>query len=395
MRRDDIRRLQEEYGPRQFVQLVCDVLEGDKLPNGTELKMKDSEFSLRALWEGLVGPVEETLPSKRASALYVDMREEVNTSSFVAVTKLLLANRVIEGYNMQRGIGDQLVSTMNSTRRLENVAGFTSVAGLLEVKESEAYLDSGIEDKYVTTEAIKKGRIISISEEAIMEDQTGQLLVRAQRIGEAAAQEREKTIIHGVIDLNSNVYRPSGVPTALYSGDTGHKNLIGDGTSPAGWTTAIALEDWTDLQEVLQYHAEEVSTDRQIGDNEPILWNPNILLVPPALEGTGMRIVNATTVESTATNQRTVFNNPMARRFTVLSSPYIPRSGITGADADWYLGEFSRQFFWQEIWPIQVFRQDANSESAFAADLVARFKVRYLGGIFSADHRLVMKVKGS
>src|SRR3990167_4324420 len=392
---DTIRRLKAEHGSRGFVLMTRDLLEGKKLPNGKEIKLRPDQFSLRALWEGLVGDPEETLPTYRGSALFVDLTEAVDASAFVAVTKLLLASKVIEGYNEIPGIGDSLVTPMPSSRRLENVAGFSDLEGLKEVKEGAAYEDSSIGDKYVTTEALKKGRLLSISEEAIMEDQTGQLLVRAGGIGRLGKQDREKTIVHGVVDKNSKVHRPSGTATALYS--TANKNLVGDAATPGGspFNAAIALEDWTDIQEILQYHGENMKTDPQAGDGEPMLWNPSALLVPSGLVGSAMRIKTATKIESILTNQRTTFDNPMAGRYDVLSSPYVGSSGLSGAASDWYFGEFKSQFYWQDIWPLQVFRQDNTGPEAFIRDVVTVFKIRYLGGIFASDHRRVVKVKGA
>lgn len=394
MRRDDIRALKKDLGAVAFVQVVRDLLEGRKMPNGADYKMAPEEFSLRDLWEGLIGPVETTMPSARAEML-IELPEAggIDTSAFVAITRLLLASAVIAGYNEQVGVGDLLVSRMPSKRKIENVAGFSDIEGLKTVQEGMPYEDSSMADKYVTTEATKKGRLISVTEDSIREDQTGQLLVRAGNLGRKARSDREKTIINGVLDLNSNVYRPSGSATVLYS--TGNLNLIGTGGAPAGFTTAIALQDWTDLQSVLQFHAENVKTDPQMGTGDPILWAPPIIFVPPALEVVGLRLSNATSIRSTITNQETTFNNPMAGRFKIVSSPYIAISGISGAQADWYMGDFQKQFFWQDIIPIQVLRAPADAADAFMRDVVAIFKVRYYGSVFATDIKWVVKIKGA
>lgn len=394
MRRDDIKALKKDLGARAFVQVVRDLLEGHRAPNGAEYKMAPEEFSLLDLWEGLIGPVETTLPSARA-AMMIDLEEAggIDSTAFIAVTRLLLASAVIAGYNEQAGVGDLLVTRMPSKRKVENVAGFSDIEGLKTVEEGMPYEDSSMADKYVTTEATKKGRLISITEDSIREDQTGQLLVRAGNLGRKARSDREKTIINGVLDLNSNVHRPSGSAAALYT--TGNLNLIGTGGAPAGFTTAIPLQDWTDLQEVLQFHAENVKTDPQVGAGDPLLWAPPIIFVPPSKEVVALRISNATTIESTVTNQRTIFNNPMAGRFKVISSPYIAISGIAGAQDDWYLGDFLKQFFWQEIIPIQVLRAPSDASDAFLRDVVAIFKVRYYGSVFATDTKWVVKIKGA
>lgn len=393
MRRDDIRALVKSAGLRAAVETFRDLLEGVELDNGAKLpKLQPETVSIRTLWEGFVGPAEETLPSYMDELAALDLKEEVNSTGFVATSRMLINAMVIDAYNSIGGIGSQLVTNMPSNHRHEVIAGFTESEGLKEVKEGMDYEDSDIEEKFVTADAIKKGRLIYITEEAIMEDRTGQLLSRCRRIGQKAAIDKERTIINGVLDTTGRVYKPSGVPTALYSVANG--NLVGDAATPdynsLGFNTPIALEDWESIDLVKQFHPLSIKDDRAMGEKEPLLWTPKFVLVPPAKEATAKRIVNATEVRvTTNTNTRTIFNNPVAGLYSTLSSVYITNS------ADWYFGNFKEQFFWQDVWPIQTFSLGPNSNEAWRRDVVAGYKVRYLGGIFATDHRHVLKIKGA
>jgi hypothetical protein len=392
MRRDDIRSLVKTQGVRSVLEAVNNLLEGSELENGVKIKMRPDQFSLRELWEGFVGDVEETLPNAGGESLIF---EEVNSSGFVAVSRLLIASTVIGAYKDVPTVGDKLVTNMPSGKRFETIAGFTESEGLKDVNESMPYEDSGLGEKYVTSQVGKRGRLIYVTEEAIMEDQTGQLLMRAQRVGKMAAIDKEKTIINGVLDKFGSVYKPSGSATTLYS--TTHGNLMGDGGSITGFTSAAPLVDWTDIDEAEQFHALSIKDDRAMGDKDPILWNPDTLLVPAGKKAVGLRIRNATEVRvSTASAAiQTIYTNPVAGMFNVISSPFIAASGVVGAAADWYYGNFKDQFFWHDVWPIQTFAQGANSHNAWERDVVAGYKVRYLGGIFAMDHRHVVKVKAA
>lgn len=62
---------------------------------------------------------------------------------------------------------------------------------------------------------------------------------------------------------------------------------------------------------------------------------------------------------------------------------------------DWYLGDFKKQFVWTEIWPVQTFLQQSDSEAAFDRDVVLRVKVRYFGGVSAVDTAFVTKVDGA
>jgi hypothetical protein len=400
----DLRRLRESLGARGFYETIVGLLE--------EGELKPEDFSLRQLWEACVGPTHLTLPSyaarQRVYLAHLDQlsslhsEADLGTNLFQTVTGAVVARRVLDAYNQTEGlIGDQLVTVERSAVKNERIAGFTALQGPKPVEEGMPYEEASFGDKFVTTVESKKGRILSITEEAIHFDQTGELLRRAARIGEATRLEREKTIVRGVVDADyvpgsSGVYRPGGVLEPLYPQDGSNYNYIGAGNTVSGppFNTAVALEDWTDIDLVLRYHATQVRDDRHAPEpGEPIVWMPKILLVPKGKELTALRIVTASslTVVTGDASHRTEFRNPFGGVYTVLSSPFLDAV----SPDDWYLGDFRRQFIWKEIWPVQVFRQARESEADFERDVVARFKVRYYGGINALDERWVVKVDGA
>jgi hypothetical protein len=395
MRRDEIRNLLETAGPRRVLATIDALIEGHTLENGQKYKLSPDQFSLREIWEGTVGPCEDTLPSQNGDSL---MQEAINTTMFTNIIRLLISKTVIAAYDSLPTIGDSLCTTVKASRRLENIAGFTEAEGMKDVLEGAPYEDSSIGEKYVTATAGKRGRLVSVTEEMIMEDQTGQLLMRAQRIGEQAKVDKEIAILSGVMDKGNQVYRPSGTATPQYSTTLG--NLVGDAGSYAGFTSPLPLVDWLTIDKLQQFHPLSISDDRQMGVAQPILWNPTQLLVPPGMNATALRIVNATEVRVTTTgavsgDNRTTFTNPAKGMFTVLTSPLMLRLGISDAATAYFYGDFKKQFIWREIWPIQTFSQGRDSESAFERDVISRFKVRYLGGLNSVEHRWVLKVKAA
>lgn len=348
----------------------------------------------------LEGVQVESFLSKEANA-------GVGTNAFSVITQELIASKVIEAFNHTEGfIGDELVELMPGQRiRNQRIAGMTSLAGPTEVKEGHPYEESGFEEKYVTTREAKKGRILSINEELILFDQTGEIARRARTLGELTRQERERTIVRAVVEAdatNEPVYRPSGTPVTLYATDGSRRNYIGSGnTTSSAYNAAVPLVDWTDIQEVFEYRATQVLDDRIDGTPRPIagINGPNdILLVPWGLNGTAKYILNATQivhVGSSAQNpMRSTFNNPVAGDFRVMSSPFIDELGGQFLN-DWFYGNFRRQFVWTEIWPVQTFMQGADSEAQFERDVVMRVKVRYYGGISAHSTQYVTKVDGA
>lgn len=426
LRTGDIRRIVQEHGHVGYLRFQARMLgfnADGRVPMGpngrpileskitldngrTVPRARPEDFTFRALWEGMVGPVDETLRTAVGRygyvehPLHVGTPEEVRESAlastaFASATGQLISMKVIEGYESPNYVGDQLVTVVPSKLRGERMVGFTSLQGPKPVGEGDTYEDSTFGEKYVTTTETKRGRLLSITEETIYFDQTGEILRRANGMGEKARQDRERRIIRGVADVSSTerVYRPTGTAEQLYA--SGNTNL---------YSTATPLVDWTDIQEVMAWHAANVTDDRETDDvqgGQPIMWNPTHLLVAMENAGNAARLFAATL--STDTSSKTGMQAPMAPIMNVLgagqmqpvASPFL--DAAQGEDqwddaSDWLIGEFARQFIYKEIWPLQTFRAPAQNEEQFERDVLARFKIREYGDINATDEKLVIKV---
>ncbi|HSG69918.1 MAG TPA: hypothetical protein VLA12_05855, partial [Planctomycetaceae bacterium] len=261
------------------------------------------------------------------------------------------------------------------------------------------YEESTFEEKYVTTEESKKGRILSINEELIAFDQTGEINRRAMSLGHYLRQERERTIVRAVTDadtlIGKYVYRPNGSGAALYNTDGSNRNYIGAGnTTSPGFSSAVPLVDWTDIDTALSYRATEVKDDRIDGTPRPLVMPVKQMLVPESLRGTALSVINSTEVSVTAGDLETRFANPVKNLVEVLSSPFVDEQG-GDALTDWYIGDFRKQFVWTEIWPVQTFLQKSDSDAAFERDVAMRVKVRYYGGLSAVDTVYVTKLDGN
>lgn len=382
----DLKRLIETTGPAGFYRKLCDLL------NEQQVAVDDVSYYELARACGVLENLRAIDPGASLHQLQ-EASPGASTALFPIVTGELLARKVIEGYEDDSGwIADRLVMTMRTRVRNQRVAGFTALAAPLQVHEGHPYQDSTFEEKYVTTKETKRGRILSINEELITFDQTGEINRRARALGFYLRQERERTIIRAVLDTATNVYRPSGAAEALYATDGSNRNYVGVGntTSGAPFDAAKPLVDWTDIDEVRRYRATEVLDDRVDGTARPILSPMRQILVPEALAWTARRIVGATEIRSTAASQETKTSNPVPQ-LEILSSPFIDE---VNAD-DWYVGDFRRQFVWSEVWPVQTFLQRGDSEAAFERDVVLRVKARYYGGVAAVDTVHVTKVDGA
>lgn len=398
MQGTSLRGLIESQGAAGFYHKVCELL--------NEKQIGVDDFSYYELAEACgVLPQLRSLRQGRAgngspAQLLSESNPGVGTNLFQVVTGELIGRKLIEGYEDDSGfIGDRLVTVMPSRLRSSKLAGFRALAGPTEVAEGHPYEESTFEEKYVTTQESKQGRILSITEELIGFDQTGEINRRAMALGYYLRQERERTIVRAVTDADSGsgkcVYRPSGTGAALYNSTGSHRNYVGVGnTTSTAFNSAVPLVDWTDIDVVQRYRATEVRDDRIDGTPRPLVAPARQVLVPEALRGTARSIVHATEISVTSSAGEMRMANPLHGTLEVLSSPFVDEQG-GAALADWYLGDFRRQFVWTEIWPVQALLQRAESEAAFERDVVLRVKARYYGGISAVDTAFVTKVDGA
>lgn len=405
MYRTPIKTLIESHGAAGFYHKIVDLL--------NEKKLTPDDFSYRELADacGVLSQLRSLQESSQSldhalsspgalNHLLQESNPGVSSHLFQVVTGELIGRKVIEGYADDSGfIGDKLVTVIPSSLRNTRIAGFRALAGPTEVAEGHSYEESTFEEKFVTSQESKQGRILSINEELIAFDQTGEINRRAMALGYYLRQERERTIVRAVTDADSAagkyVYRPSGSGQALYATDGANRNFVGDtNTTSPDFDAAIPLVDWTDVEEVLNYRATEVKDDRIDGDQRPIVVPAKQMLVPEALRGTARSIVNSTEINVATADGETRFANPVHNMLEVLSSPFVDEQGAA-AKSDWYLGDFKRQFVWTEIWPVQTFLQRSESSAAFERDVVLRVKARYYGGMSAVDTAFVTKVQGA
>ena len=395
-----IQTLIESHGPAGFYNKVVELL--------NERKLTPDDFSYRELADACgVLPRLRSLQENKFSEtspdalnhLLLESNPGVGSHLFQVVTGELIGRKVIEGYEDDAGfIGDRLVTVIPSRLRNARIAGFRALAGPTEVNEGHPYEESSFQEKFVTSQESKQGRILSINEELIAFDQTGEIHRRAMALGYYLRQERERTIVRAVTDADASsgqfVYRPSGQGQNLYVNDGSHRNYIGtSNTSSPDFSSAVPLNDWTDVEHALHYRATEVKDDRIDGDQRPIIVPARQLLVPENLRGTARSIVQSTEVNLVNGDHQTRAANPVHNMLEVLSSPFVDEQGGAAA-RDWYIGDFQRQFIWTEIWPVQTFLQQSESNAAFDRDVVLRVKARYFGGISAVDTVFVTKVEG-
>jgi hypothetical protein len=375
MNRDSMRSLYQTYGEKRFaVEMINLINEADTKPES---------FSIGALWDAMGKPSLKNRDinlSRKVTVEDFDIEEAMDSTAFPKITGALINKVVQEAYMMETGIGDQLVTKIPSSVKEETIVGFSEDMGLQEVEESMAYEEGSLGEKYHKINNRKFGRIISLTEEMVKFDQTGQLIMRAKRIGEAAKAKYERIIMDGVLGLVTSginaSWRPAGSAATLYSSTS---------TDPYSSATldnlgSDALADETDLQAALTLAAQ--FTDE---NGLPIMFSPKILLTATALKSIAYKICYSgqSVLASTPSGTANMFNGTQA-----LSTSLIDQ--LVSATA-WFYGDFKKQFVYTDVMPLQVLQAKAGNEKEFENDVVLRFKARLMGGCGAISNRYVIK----
>lgn len=389
-----VAELVESHGARE---VAGQLVEASLLPEDhAEHLDLDEGFSIRAAWETFVGPVSRTLEDRdglrmlRESAMRRGMSEAADpVSAFTTITGEVIRSRLIKAYKAPAFIGDRLVRSEQYNKRDVKIAGLENAPNPEVVQPGQAYQRKGIGTEiYATAQQEKQGFILEVDEDLIMEDQTGQLLGWARQTGARMGRRREKRILNGVQDVDSDVFRPQGSAEALY------RTSAGTNSSRVTKTAAKALTDWTDINEALLILAAFKENRDQTGEYVGI---PSrlFLLVPMALRQTALRIANATLLAygnyAAASPITSSPNDPIIQNLEVLWSPLLDAQS---ADT-WYLGDVREQFVWVYKYPLQVQERMQSLESWWNRDVLLEIKAREYGDIMAEDDCYVVQCPGS
>lgn len=320
-----------------------------------------------------------------------ELSEAVNTSQFPIITGELISKKIMDSYDAYPKVADELVTTMPSKLQIDKVPGLWLKGTLEDVQEGHDYPHAAdMEEEYVQVAGTKRGLILDITEEAVMFDQTGSILMKAGRMGDKLAQDREDKVLYCIQDatvsgVNYYVWYPAGTRTALYRASNAASANVAGGTIYANQVTD-ALADYTDIQAALDLFA--LMKDN---DGKHIRVMPKILLVPLKLETMATRLISNEFLPGTTTGVGYNEKNPFWNKFKVIATPHIDDV----SNNDWYIGDPKRQFVEKVVIPLQIqVRRDKTNDLSWERDIKASYKVRHFTQPFTVDHRFFVKSTG-
>ncbi len=384
----ELKHMYESHGPERTVKHLREALRQGQL--------KAEDFSLRELAEATVGPewVKRLDPRSGGGVRLLEAGDAVDVTAFSNITGQIVYSSILQAYTQEAFVASKLVSTIPTRFDGEKIPGIGRVADeSAEVRPGMPYPSLGLSEDYIETPSTTKhGFIVPVTREAIFFDRTHLILQRAAEVGEVLGLNKEKRLLDLVLGAANN-YRWKGKPYNTYYGP--------DDNGPWVNVTSEELVDWTDIDAAEQLFADILDPITQ----EPVLIQPNTVLVMPAYSHAANRVLKATDIiysspEAASGHTMTTAPNPMGP-YRVAESRLAYRriiaAGYEPADAKrwWFLGDFAKAFAYMENWPITVTQAPTNSEAEFNQDIVLRFKASERGAAAVINPRYVVKSTGA
>lgn len=377
----ELRKRFETDGADQTVRHLCEALESGDL--------KAEDFSIRELAEGLIPAgsrwLAELDPRHQGGSILLE-NGPVDASAFLNVAGQVVYSKILESYNQEVFAASKLVQTIPTRFDGEKLPGSTSLPDQSSVVEpGEAYPLVGFGEDFIETPSTtKRGLIVALTREAIFFDRTHVILARAAEVGETLALNKEKRILDTILGVTKSYnWKGTGYDT-YYAGEETDpwKNLLSD--NPLGDAGNIV-----NAEELLASMIDPAT-------GEPVLIEPNAVLVMPSQRLQAHRLFHASQFVYDEGGLRATASNPFASYQIVSSRLALRRliaSGVTAGEAStcWILGNFAKAFAYMENWPITVTQSVGGSEADFSQDIVVRFKASERGTPAVLNPRYVVK----
>ena len=334
-------------------------------------------FSLATLFESVVPDGREALHvirENRRTGTGVFMEaggDAVQTTDFSNIIGQIAYADTMERLDRPDMIAGKLIRERPAaTSQLEIVPSITMIGDRGQnIGENEEYPEVKLGEQWIVVpEILKNGFQVGVTEEALAEDKTGQLMDMVHEAIDWLAIGQEKERLRTILGITTSFRWKNEAAQATY------------GNSFTGFTLdnllSNSLVDYTSIDTVKNSFAD--TTDPNTG--EPVVINGAMdIIVPHNLETRLGIVLNATGVVQgaiTADVPRQMSQNPLnfgPNSYPMHSSPYVS-SLVDGTT--WWAGKFSEAFEDRVVYPLQTLVADRNHSKVFDRDWVTLVKVR-------------------
>ena len=284
----------------------------------------------------------------------------IQASAFPLLAGALTVAQVNEGYEKVPTVGQDLVEEMNDPNPVAYIAQIMSNDSTVDrVSEAKDFPEIGASEEMYHVNNKRNGRLVSITQEAIERNQLGDIVRRANALGEIAAELIEEQTLRRVCDIDGSgssaaepyVMHRNGAGASLYSSTANTPSV----RTPVG--TRIlnnALVDYTNLEKARLVLAGMLNSRLK---RIAIPMSECIVLVPDALIGTLLKIMGSEYTPGVF-NELNTWGPRGAFRPQYRSTPKLDDLSTTA----WYIGSFKKQFV--RKWSIKMEYVQLDSDPA-------------------------------
>lgn len=269
-------------------------------------------------------------------------RRSITSNAFALLTGGLVAEEVNLGMEATPVIGDQLVTDIQDAKKWSHYAAILVAAPhQAGIAETEPFPEIGASEERYDIGHKRNGFKLSITAEAIEENEIPEITDRCNRLGEIAVETIEEQTLDRVCDRYGSatspaepyVLRLNGAGTSLF---TVVNTTLTRLSSSGNRVTNNALTDESDLETV---RARLATFLNERGKRVDIPASRCVLLVPDALVSTARKIVGSEYVPGVE-NELNDWGPRGAYRPKLLSSAMLDVISSTA----WYYGDFVGQY---------------------------------------------------
>lgn len=247
-------------------------------------------------------------------------KEAMSTSDFPILFADVLDRKMLGYYKEWTPVHEAFVysDTVNDFRVVKRFAQDGLEGVLPEVGELDEYPEDALEESKDEYSVHKRGKRVSLSWETWVNDDFNNFLRIPERLARAARRTESR--------IATELYvGPKGPHESLYKAE--FKNVV----------TGNPQLDIAGLQKAML-----VLSEQKDNDNEPIVNEALVLVVPPALEVTAQNILNAITIDVNEAGgtekQRLRTQNWMQNRVKLVVDPYMPIiASEANGNTSWFL----------------------------------------------------------
>ena len=313
-----------------------------------------------------------------------EVREEIMSSHFPWATGKLLHPVMIAPYELATGDVLQLFTQVNSRRMEEDIIGFGAGDRARHVEEGMPYPSNAFVEKRCRIRNHKLGKAIDLTVEAVLFDQTDQILQVARQRGTDLGATVEEFCCYRLMDTawtvidetTSQAMVVDGTRRAMYA-DTAaawdtyaNDNLVGSGSGGVPSNAQMKL--------IMQLFA-QMKNDK----NDPIRVTPRVVFANTMMAHDCDQYLRANNYDVNSAERD---ENMYKGRFRTFYSPMFPET------ASWFCGDPQQQFRVQWVWKPKI---TTDSKGDPKRDVLVEYIASVYLGIGSTDYRFVVRNYGS